>query len=117
FRTEVLADATGAIHLANAAGSADAETVHTTLMTLLNSNWAAAPPRPTGPGQSTPGWRSPAVISEPPQSAVPSGPPPEPRVRPPPQGALVKFTHVRNATAVLTIGGTRILIDPMLGAK
>src|SRR5699024_6349993 len=41
FRTEVLADATGAIHLANAAGSADAETVHTTLMTLLNSNWAA----------------------------------------------------------------------------
>ncbi|AXK45712.1 isochorismatase family protein [Brachybacterium saurashtrense] len=41
FRTEVLADATGAIHLANEAGSADAETVHTTLMTLLNSNWAA----------------------------------------------------------------------------
>lgn len=41
FRTEVLADATGAIHLANEAGSADAEAVHTTLMTLLNSNWAA----------------------------------------------------------------------------
>ena len=29
----------------------------------------------------------------------------------------MKFTHVRNATAVLTIGGTRILVDPMLGAK
>lgn len=41
FRTEVLADATGAVHLANEAGSADAATVHATLMTLLNSNWAA----------------------------------------------------------------------------
>lgn len=41
FTTEVLADATGAINLANDAGSADAETVHTTLMTLLHSNWAA----------------------------------------------------------------------------
>ncbi|MBB3049755.1 nicotinamidase-related amidase [Prauserella isguenensis] len=41
FDTEVLADATGAINLANDAGVADAETVHTTLMTLLNSNWAA----------------------------------------------------------------------------
>lgn len=41
FATEVLADATGAINLANDAGAADAETVHTTLMTLLNSNWAA----------------------------------------------------------------------------
>lgn len=38
---EVLADATGAVHLANDAGSADAETVHRTLMTLLHSNWAA----------------------------------------------------------------------------
>jgi nicotinamidase-related amidase len=38
---EVLADATGAVNLANEAGSVDAETVHTTLMTLLNSNWAA----------------------------------------------------------------------------
>ena len=38
---EVLSDATGAIHLANDAGHADAETVHTTLMTLLHSNFAA----------------------------------------------------------------------------
>jgi nicotinamidase-related amidase len=38
---EVLADATGAIHLANEAGTVDAETVHTTLMALLNSNYAA----------------------------------------------------------------------------
>jgi nicotinamidase-related amidase len=41
FTTEVLSDATGAINLANDAGSADAKTVHTTLLTLLNSNWAA----------------------------------------------------------------------------
>lgn len=41
FTTEVLRDATGAIHLANGAGSVTAETVHTTLMTLLNSNFAA----------------------------------------------------------------------------
>lgn len=41
FATEVLADATGAVHLANDAGAADAQTVHTTLMTLLHSNWAA----------------------------------------------------------------------------
>lgn len=38
---EVLSDAIGAIHLANDAGQADAETVHTTLMTLLHSNFAA----------------------------------------------------------------------------
>lgn len=38
---EVLADATGAINIANDAGTADARTVHTTLMALLNSNWAA----------------------------------------------------------------------------
>ena len=38
---EVLSDATGAIALANAAGSADAATVHGTLMTLLHSNFAA----------------------------------------------------------------------------
>lgn len=44
FATEVLADATGAINLANDAGHADAKTVHTTLMTLLNSNWAAVAP-------------------------------------------------------------------------
>ncbi|GAA3269575.1 isochorismatase family protein [Paenarthrobacter aurescens] len=41
FTTEVLSDATGAINLSNHAGSADAKTVHTTLMALLNSNWAA----------------------------------------------------------------------------
>jgi nicotinamidase-related amidase len=41
FHTEVLSDATGAINLANDAGFADAKTVHTTLLTLLNSNWAA----------------------------------------------------------------------------
>ncbi|WP_091030037.1 isochorismatase family protein [Microbacterium oxydans] len=38
---EVLADATGAIDITNGAGSVDAKTVHTTLMALLNSNWAA----------------------------------------------------------------------------
>lgn len=41
FTTEVLSDATGAVNLANEVGSADAKTVHTTLMTLLHSNWAA----------------------------------------------------------------------------
>lgn len=38
---EVLRDATGAINIANAAGSVSAETVHTTLMTILHSNFAA----------------------------------------------------------------------------
>jgi len=38
---EVLADATGAINLANEAGFADAKTIHTTLMALFNSNFAA----------------------------------------------------------------------------
>lgn len=38
---EVLSDATGAIHIANAAGVVDAETVHTTLLALLHSNFAA----------------------------------------------------------------------------
>lgn len=38
---EVLSDATGAIHIANDAGFADAPTVHTTLMALLHSNFAA----------------------------------------------------------------------------
>jgi nicotinamidase-related amidase len=38
---EVLADATGAINIANEAGFADAKTVHTVLMALLNSNFAA----------------------------------------------------------------------------
>lgn len=38
---EVLSDATGAIHLANEAGTASAQQVHETLMALLHSNWAA----------------------------------------------------------------------------
>lgn len=38
---DVLSDATGAIPLSNDAGSASAAQVHQTLMTLLNSNWAA----------------------------------------------------------------------------
>ncbi|WP_394815745.1 isochorismatase family protein, partial [Clavibacter michiganensis] len=38
---EVLSDATGAIAIANAAGSVDAATVHGTLMALLHSNFAA----------------------------------------------------------------------------
>ena len=38
---EVLSDAVGAINLRNRAGKADARTVHTTLMALLHSNWAA----------------------------------------------------------------------------
>lgn len=38
---EVLSDATGSIHIANDAGRSSAETVHTTLMALLNSNFAA----------------------------------------------------------------------------
>lgn len=37
---EVLSDATGAIALSNAAGSASAQQVHETLMALLNSNFA-----------------------------------------------------------------------------
>ncbi len=41
FSTEVLSDATGAINIANDAGFADARTVHTALLALLNSNWAA----------------------------------------------------------------------------
>ncbi|WP_394253473.1 isochorismatase family protein [Arthrobacter pityocampae] len=41
FTTEVLSDATGAINIANDAGFADAETVHTTLLALLHSNWAS----------------------------------------------------------------------------
>ena len=39
--TEVLSDAVGAINLRNRAGNVDARTVHTTLMALLHSNWAA----------------------------------------------------------------------------
>jgi nicotinamidase-related amidase len=41
FTVEVLSDATGAIPLSNDSGSASAAQVHETLMTLLNSNWAA----------------------------------------------------------------------------
>ncbi|MDZ5078778.1 isochorismatase family protein [Nesterenkonia sp. HG001] len=38
---EVLSDATGAVDLANDAGSASAQQVHEILMALLQSNWAA----------------------------------------------------------------------------
>ncbi|MER7485095.1 hypothetical protein ABTY20_03970 [Streptomyces sp. NPDC126497] len=41
FTVEVLSDATGAIHIANEAGTASAQQVHETLMTLPHSNWAA----------------------------------------------------------------------------
>lgn len=41
---EVLSDATGAIDIANDAGSVDAKTVHTTLLALLHSNFAAVAP-------------------------------------------------------------------------
>ncbi len=41
FTVEVLSDATGAIDLANEAGTAPARQVHETLMALLHSNWAA----------------------------------------------------------------------------
>jgi nicotinamidase-related amidase len=41
LQVEVLSDATGAISIANAAGMVDGETVHTTLMALLQSNFAA----------------------------------------------------------------------------
>ncbi|MET4168359.1 MULTISPECIES: isochorismatase family protein [Gordonia] len=41
FGVEIISDATGAIHLANAAGKVSAEDVHNTLMALLNSNFAA----------------------------------------------------------------------------
>lgn len=41
FSVEVLSDATGAIDLANDAGTATAPQVHQTLMALLHSNWAA----------------------------------------------------------------------------
>ncbi|WP_250009768.1 isochorismatase family protein [Actinoplanes sp. M2I2] len=41
LEAEVLSDATGAISIANDAGFVDAKTVHTTLMTLFHSNFAA----------------------------------------------------------------------------
>ena len=41
FGTEILSDATGAINLANEAGTISAESLHTALMVLLQSNFAA----------------------------------------------------------------------------
>jgi nicotinamidase-related amidase len=41
FAAEILSDATGAINLANEAGQVSAESLHTTLMVLLQSNFAA----------------------------------------------------------------------------
>ncbi len=41
FATEILSDATGAIHLANQAGQVSAQALHATLMVLLQSNFAA----------------------------------------------------------------------------
>ncbi|MGN5237157.1 MULTISPECIES: isochorismatase family protein [unclassified Rhodococcus (in: high G+C Gram-positive bacteria)] len=41
FAAEILSDATGAIHLANEAGSVSAESLHSALMVLLQSNFAA----------------------------------------------------------------------------
>lgn len=54
FSVEVLSDATGAIGIANAAGSIPARQVHETLMAVLNSNWASV--------ASTAAWAS-AVAS------------------------------------------------------
>lgn len=54
FSVEVLWDATGAIGIANAAGSIPARQVHETLMAVLNSNWASV--------ASTAAWAS-AVAS------------------------------------------------------
>lgn len=41
FAAEILSDATGAVHLSNAAGSVSAEDLHRTLMVLFHSNLAA----------------------------------------------------------------------------
>ncbi|GAA1457614.1 isochorismatase family protein [Williamsia maris] len=41
FAAEILSDASGAINLANEAGHVSAKTLHTTLMVLLQSNFAA----------------------------------------------------------------------------
>ncbi|GAB3281174.1 isochorismatase family protein [Kineosporia babensis] len=41
FGAEVLSDASGATHLSNDAGHISAEDLHTSLMTLLNANFAA----------------------------------------------------------------------------
>jgi nicotinamidase-related amidase len=50
---EVLSDATGAVHLANEAGSVSAQQVHETLMVLLQSNFAAV--------ATTPDWAAAAA--------------------------------------------------------
>lgn len=44
FTAEILSDASGAINLANEAGHVSAETLHTTLMVLYQSNFAAVAP-------------------------------------------------------------------------
>lgn len=49
LKVEVLSDATGAIAIANEAGSVDAKTLHTTLLAVLHSNLAAV--------TDTDGWR------------------------------------------------------------
>lgn len=54
---EVLSDATGAIHISNAAGTVPAESVHTTLMTILHSNFAAV--------SSTQAWIDAVTAGEP----------------------------------------------------
>ncbi|NKY35459.1 isochorismatase family protein [Nocardia speluncae] len=41
FTAEILSDATGAVHLANEAGRVSAADLHSTLMVLLQSNYAA----------------------------------------------------------------------------
>lgn len=41
LNAEVVSDATGAIHIVNAAGKVSAEQVHTTLLAIFNSNFAA----------------------------------------------------------------------------
>lgn len=58
---EVLSDATGAVHLANEAGSVSAQQVHQTLMVLLHSNFAAV--------ATTPDWAA-AVAGS---AALPKG--------------------------------------------
>jgi len=54
---EVLSDATGAISLGNDAGHVDAETVHRTLMALLDSNFAAV--------ATTAGWTTAVSAGQP----------------------------------------------------
>lgn len=49
LNVEVLSDATGAIDISNAAGSVDAKTLHTALLTVLHSNLAAV--------TDTAGWK------------------------------------------------------------